>query len=247
MKRKRAVVLLSGGLDSATTLFWAKHKGFEAFCLIFDYGQRHRKEIHQAKKLARYAGCDYKVVKISLPWQGSSLLDKKMILPRNRPLNTKEIPSTYVPGRNVIFLSFAVSCAETIGAAAVFIGANVIDYSGYPDCRPEFYAAFREVLRKGMKSGVEGCPVKIETPLIHKTKAQIIQLGMKLKVPYHLTWSCYTGGVRPCGTCDSCVLRYRGFESLGIEDIIQYGHGLVQKGPSALKALLKDRKWEATK
>ncbi len=215
---KKAIVLLSGGLDSATTLYYSKAQGFRVSCLIFDYGQRHRKEIHQAQRIAWHAHCDYRIVRLSLPWKGSSLLDKKIPLPLNRDIITHEIPSTYVPGRNIIFLSFAISYAETIGAEVVFIGANAIDYSGYPDCRPEFYQAFQRVLKAGLKSGAEGRTIRISTPLITKTKAQIIKMGLKLKVPYHLTWSCYQGGRRPCGRCDSCVLRQRGFEAVRRED-----------------------------
>ena len=214
----KAVVLLSGGLDSTTTLFYALKKKNKVSCLIFDYGQRHRKEIDRARKIAKSVGCDYYIVKIPLPWKGSSLLNKNIALPVNRDLNKKEIPSTYVPARNIIFLSFAVSFAETIGAQKVFIGANAIDYSGYPDCRPEFYAAFHKVFKTGLKSGVEGRSIKIETPLIRKTKSQIIELGLKLNVPYHLTWSCYSGGKKPCGSCDSCVLRQKGFHEIGEKD-----------------------------
>ena len=208
---KSAIILLSGGLDSATVLYCAKSLGYKPHALIFDYGQRHRKEIIQAKKIARQAGCDYRVVKISLPWQGSSLLDKKMRLPQNCRVIPKEIPSTYVPARNIIFLSFAASYAEAAGADAIFIGANAIDYSGYPDCRPDFFKAFQKVIKQGMKAGVEGRTIRVMAPLLHKTKAQIIRLGLKLKVPYELTWSCYQGGAKPCGKCDSCVLRDKGF------------------------------------
>ena len=215
---KRAVVLLSGGLDSTTTLYYAKYKGYKPFCIIFDYGQRHRKEVRQAVKIAQYSHSEYQVVKISLPWKGSALLDKKISLPQNRQNIPKEIPVTYVPARNIIFLSFAASYAEAIGAKAIFIGANAIDYSGYPDCRPEFYKAYQLTLQRGLKAGVEGKPIKIYTPLIRKTKAQIIHLGLQLKVPYHLTWSCYQGGKRPCGRCDSCLLRKKGFDQLNIVD-----------------------------
>lgn len=217
---KKAVVLLSGGLDSATILYYAKAKGFTPRCLIFEYGQRHRKEINRAKRIADHAKCRYQFMKIALPWQGSSLLDKKMRLPQREEIDAQKIPATYVPARNIIFLSFAVSFAEAIGAKAVFIGANAVDYSGYPDCRPEFFEAYREVLAKGLKAGVEGEPIKVYTPLIHKTKAQIIKMGLKLKVPYHLTWSCYQGGQKPCGKCDSCLLRQKGFSAVGMEDLI---------------------------
>ena len=217
-RTKKAVVLLSGGLDSATTLYYARSKGFRAFCIIFDYGQRHRKEIRRAVRLAKVSGSDYTVCRIRLPWKGSALLDKTIALPKNRHHIPREIPATYVPARNIIFLSFAASYAEAIGAGTVFIRANAIDYSGYPDCRPEFYQAYQLALRRGLKAGVEGRGVRIETPLIRKTKAQIIRMGIKLKVPYELTWSCYKGGRRPCGTCDSCILRAKGFAEEGMED-----------------------------
>lgn len=230
----KAVILLSGGLDSTTLLYYAKHKGFKPHSLIFDYGQRHKKEVGAAKRIARTAGCPYQVVKMALPWprnirggQSSSLLNKKMRLPQRMRIDSKEIPSTYVPGRNIIFLSFAASFAEAIGAGAIFIGANAIDYSGYPDCRPEFFSAYQHVLKTGMKSGLpagqagtQKRAIKIYAPLVRQTKAQIIQMGLKLKVPYHLTWSCYQGGRKPCGRCDSCVLRQRGFAAAGVKDPI---------------------------
>jgi len=215
---KKAVVLLSGGLDSTTILYHVKIRGFTPYCLIFDYGQRHSKEVDRAKKIARHAQCRYRLMKITLPWQGSSLLDKTLRLPQQKTIDAGKIPSTYVPARNIIFLSFSVSYAEAIGARAVFIGANAIDYSGYPDCRPEFFKAYQSMLAKGLKAGVEGETIKVHTPLIHKTKAQIIRMGMKLGVPYGLTWSCYQGKKKPCGWCDSCRLRQKGFEALNIED-----------------------------
>ncbi len=214
----KSIILLSGGLDSATILYYAKSRGFKPYGLIFDYGQRHRKEILQAKKIAQYVGCDFKIVKMSLPWQGSSLLNKKQRLPRHDVIDPKEIPSTYVPARNIIFLSYAASFAEAINARAIFIGANAIDYSGYPDCRPGFFKAYQDVLKKGLKTGVQGKMIKIYTPLLRKTKAQIIRQGKKLGVPYHLTWSCYQGEKEPCGKCDSCVLRAKGFEEAKIID-----------------------------
>jgi 7-cyano-7-deazaguanine synthase len=229
---KRAVVLLSGGLDSAVTLFFAKAKGFLPFALIFDYGQRHKKEINCAKKIARSAGCPYKILKIDLPWKGSSLLDKNIRL-RGSVLgvrDTKEIPSTYVPARNTIFLSFALSFAEAINARAIFIGAHAQDYSGYPDCRPEYFKSFSKVIEKGTKAGVEGRKVRIITPLINKTKAGIIRLGYKLGVPFGLTWSCYKGGKKPCGVCDSCYYRNKGFKEAGTPFEATQGHPLSQSG-----------------
>ena len=209
--KKEAVVLLSGGLDSATTLYLARKQGFKCFCLIFDYGQRHRKEISSAKKIAQSAGSKFQVVKVSLPWKGSSLLDKNINIPNAASDGTSGIPTTYVPARNIIFLSFALSCAEAMKAEAIFIGAHSQDYSGYPDCRPEFYQAFRKVDACGTKSGVEKKGVKIITPLINKGKAEIIRLGNRLGVPFGETWSCYQGGKRPCGECDSCHYREKGF------------------------------------
>lgn len=215
---KKAVILLSGGLDSATTLYYAKQKGYQTHCLIFDYGQRHRKEIRQAVKIAKHSRSDYRVVRIALPWKGSALLDKSLKLPKNRRIIPTEIPATYVPARNIIFLSFAASYAEAIGADTIFIGANAVDYSGYPDCRPEFYKAYQLALKRGLKTGVEGKAIEIYTPLIRKTKAQIIKLGLRLKAPYYLTWSCYQGGRKPCGRCDSCLLRQKGFQQAQHKD-----------------------------
>jgi 7-cyano-7-deazaguanine synthase len=207
---KKAVVLLSGGIDSATCLYLAKRNGFLAHCLIFDYGQRHRREIASAKKIARRAKVKSLLCEVSLPWKGSSLLDDKLDIPGQG----RGIPSTYVAARNIIFLSFALSYAEAIKAKAVFIGANARDFSGYPDCRPDFYRAFSKVARTGLKSKDIG----ILTPLINKSKAQIIKLGQSLGVPYELSWSCYRGGSRPCANCDSCRFRARGFRQAGIKD-----------------------------
>lgn len=211
---KKAVVLLSGGLDSATCLYWAKSRGYDCQCLVFDYGQRHKKEIKHSLQIAKAAKCPYFAVNISLPWKGSSLLDKKVNIPpaTSNQRSATAIPSTYVPARNTIFLSFALSFAEAIGAQAVVIGANALDYSGYPDCRPAYFQALQKMANLATKAGVEGKKIKILTPLLHKTKAQIVKLGTSLKVPYQLTWSCYRGGGRPCGTCDSCLLRAKGFQ-----------------------------------
>jgi len=216
---KKAIVLLSGGLDSSTALYIAKRQGFDIFCLVFDYGQRHKKELEAAKRIARISRCRFTVLKIALPWKGSALLDKKLKIspfngerkPAAKPA-FKEIPSTYVPARNTIFLSFAISYAEAIGAADIFIGANALDYSGYPDCRPEYFKAFNRLARLATKSGIEDKDIRILTPLGHLKKSEIIKLGLKLGVPFGLTWSCYMGDKKPCGRCDSCVFRAKGFK-----------------------------------
>lgn len=220
--KKKAVVLLSGGLDSATVLYCARAEGYDCYCLIFDYGQRHRREISSAKRLASGAGCPFKIVRISLPWKGSSLLDSELPI-QKKPSGSGgfgrgKIPLTYVPARNIIFLSFALSYAETIRAKTIFIGAHACDYSGYPDCRPEFYRAFEKVIMTGTKAGVEGEGIKIETPLIKKDKASIIRLGNEKRVPFELTWSCYRGGRVPCGECESCYFRAKGFKEAGLPD-----------------------------
>jgi len=213
-ERGKAVVLLSGGLDSSTVLYVAKKK-YKCSCLIFDYGQRHNRELKSAKKISDFTGCNYKVIKIIFPWKGSSLIDKNKKIPYNKKIG-KEIPSTYVPGRNTIFLSYALSFAETIDAKKIFIGANAVDFSGYPDCRPQYYKNFNKLLAIGTKNG----DMKIETPLLYKTKKEIVELAVKLGVPLELTWSCYSGGEKPCGKCDSCILRGRGFALAGRKDPI---------------------------
>lgn len=215
---KKAVVLLSGGIDSATCLYLAKDKGFTPHCLIFNYAQSHISEIESAKKIAYKAGCKYLVCKIGFPWKGSSLLDRRLKIPKPRSPAAqgrgKGIPSTYVAARNIVFLSFALSYAEVIKANAIFIGANARDFSGYPDCRPDFYRAFRKVVKTGIKSK----DIQLFTPLINKTKAEIIRLGQNLGVPYELSWSCYRGGRRPCGECSSCRFRAKGFREAGLQD-----------------------------
>ena len=218
---KKAIVLLSGGLDSATTLYLARKQGYKCFCLIFDYGQRHKKEIASAKNISRSANCPFRIIKINLPWKGSSLLDRKIkisLLKSQEPRAKSQIPSTYVPARNIIFLSFALSYAEAIKAQGIFIGAHTQDYSGYPDCRPEFYRAFKKVISTGTKAGVEKRGIKIQAPLIRKTKSQIVRKASQLGVPFALTWSCYQGGRVPCGECDSCYYRAKGFLETGIRD-----------------------------
>lgn len=218
----RAAVLLSGGLDSATCLYWARRvKKWECFGLLFDYGQRHRRELNSARTLARIAGCPTETVRFRLPWGGSSLLGKKEKIPVHVPseIGRGPIPSTYVPARNTIFLAFALSWADAREIQNIVIGANGLDYSGYPDCRPEYYEAFQNVARRGTRLGTESKkPVKIWAPLLRLSKTQIIRKGLAWGVPYEKTWSCYAGGKKPCGLCDSCRLRAKGFEEAKVPD-----------------------------
>jgi 7-cyano-7-deazaguanine synthase len=223
---KKVVVLLSGGLDSTVTLAKAKEAGYEIYPLSFDYGQRHDKELESAKKIAKwYSVTEHKILKIDLVQiGGSALTDKGIAVPENRKVEDigEDIPITYVPARNTILLSLAIGYAEVVGAEAVFIGANAIDYSGYPDCRPEFFEAFQKVAELGTKTGVDGKLIQIKYPLINMTKAEIVKEGARLNVPFHLTWSCYKGGEKACGKCDSCILRLKGFKEAGLEDQIEY-------------------------
>lgn len=219
----KAVVLLSGGLDSSTVLAMALDKGYEVYALSFDYGQRHSKELESAKKIAKYYNVPHKILKIDLRQIGGSALTDDIEIPsRNVEDIEKEIPITYVPARNTILLSYALAYAEVIDADAIFYGANAIDYSGYPDCRPEYVEAFEKCANLGTKRGIEGKSIKIIAPIIHMTKAEIIKKGMELGVPYELTWSCYRGGKKACGRCDSCLLRLKGFIEAGYEDPIEY-------------------------
>ena len=222
MGKQKSVVLLSGGLDSATTLAIALDDGYDVYALSFDYGQKHNKELKCAEKIAEHYKIKHKTIKVDLSWTKSALTDKKIKIPESRKNIGKNIPVTYVPARNMIMLSFALAYTETIDADAVFIGANAIDYSGYPDCRPEFYDAFQKTAELGTKKGAESKPIQIKYPLINMTKSNIIKKGMELEVPYHLTWSCYKGKKKACGKCDSCMLRLKGFKEAGYDDPIEY-------------------------
>lgn len=220
----KAVVLLSGGLDSTTTLAKAIADGNEVTALSFNYGQRHSRELVSASNVAKYYGVKHVIVDIDLSMFRSALTDKNIDVPENRDESQmgSDIPVTYVPSRNIIMMSVAAGLCESIDADAIYIGANVIDYSGYPDCRPEFFFVFQKMLEVGTKTGVEGHPIRIETPILSLSKAEIVKLGKELEAPLHLTWSCYEGGEKACGKCDSCQLRLKGFEDAGYKDEIEY-------------------------
>jgi 7-cyano-7-deazaguanine synthase len=225
MGMERAVVLLSGGLDSATCAALAC-KAYEVHALTVDYGSRHSRELDSARRIAEHFGIDnHTIIGLELDKiGGSALLDESMLVtdaPSPEGIG-KGIPTTYVPARNMIFLSLAVALAESMDAKNVFIGANAIDFSGYPDCRPEFLEAFQTVVSAGTRTGVEGTGIVIEAPLLHMTKADIVRLGSELGVPFELTWTCYRGGERACGRCEACVLRLKGFREAGVVDPIEY-------------------------
>lgn len=223
---KKAVCLISGGLDSAVTAFLARKKGYEIYALSFRYGQRHAKELLCAKKISNAIGAkEHIILPVHLEkFGGSSLLKNSSQRIKNNPLKDigKKIPSTYVPARNTIFLSFALAYAETIGADSIFIGVNAVDYSAYPDCRPKYIQAFEKLAQLGTRRGVEGQRIRIKAPLLRLSKAQIIKTGAKLHVPFSMTWSCYRGTKKACGHCDSCLLRLKGFQEAGLTDPISY-------------------------
>lgn len=223
---KKAVVLLSGGLDSTTTLAIARSQGFLVHALSFSYGQRHEMELECAKAVAEaYSVAEHKIVTIDLRLFGGSALTDDIAVPKDRSQAeiAKEIPITYVPARNTIFLSFAVAYAETIGAQDIFIGVNALDYSGYPDCRSEFIQAFENTANIGTAAGAEGKRFRIHAPLLHMTKAQIIREGLRLDVDYSKTSSCYEPlHGKACGRCDACLLRLKGFTEAGAEDPVKY-------------------------
>ncbi len=224
MSALRAVCLLSGGLDSATVLAFARREGYECYALSFDYGQRHRRELQAAARIAAALGAArHLTLRVGLDTFGGSALTAGLEVPKHRSIAemSAAIPATYVPARNTIFLSCALAWAETLEAQDIFLGVNAVDYSGYPDCRPEYLEAFERMANLATKAGIEGrTRVKINAPLLHLSKAEIVRLGARLGLDFGLTWSCYDptpfGG--PCGACDSCLLRARGFEEAGIPD-----------------------------
>jgi len=224
---KKAVCLISGGLDSCVATWVAKQEGYTLYAISFDYGQLHKRELASAKSIAEAAGVkDHIIFTVDLQrFGGSSLLDQKQPVPQNRSfqeIGKKGIPSTYVPARNTIFLSLALAWAETLDADAIFIGAHATDSSGYPDCRPEYIQAYQAMSNQATRRGVEGKPILIQAPLLQFTKTEIIKKGVGLKAPLGLTWSCYQGGRTACGRCDSCLLRLKGFQDIGIPDPLPY-------------------------
>lgn len=227
MSVKKAVVLLSGGLDSATCLAIAREEGFACYALSFSYGQRHSGELDAARRVAEVLGAaDHMVVEFDLRKIGGSALTSGIEVPKPASIENigRDIPVTYVPARNTIFLSFALSWGEVLGARDLFLGVNALDYSGYPDCRPEFLEAFERVANVGTRAGVEGDPFRVRAPLLRLTKAEIIRTGARLGVDFGLTHSCYdpdTEG-RACGACDACLLRKRGFAEAGLRDPTRY-------------------------
>jgi 7-cyano-7-deazaguanine synthase len=221
-----AIVLLSGGLDSSTVLALAKERGFDVVALTFDYGQKHKRELNSSRKMARhFKAKEHIIAPLSLgELLRSSLTRDSMSIPENRTEEeiSSGVPSTYVPSRNIIFLSIAASIAESRGAEAIFIATNSVDFSGYPDCTAEFLSAFQRTLDIGTKAGREGRGIRIEAPILTKSKGDIVREAIRLKVPMEDTWSCYKGGVKACGKCDSCLLRLRGFSEAGIRDPLEY-------------------------
>ncbi len=224
---KRAVVLLSGGLDSTTCLAVARHEGLEAHGLSVDYGQRHKAELRPARAVARARGAaDHRVVKVDLSaFGGSALTDAGIAVPKGRSARAMaaDIPVTYVPARNTVMLALALAHAEVVGAEQIFVGVNAIDYSGYPDCRPAFLKAFEKVARLATRAGVEGARIRIHAPLLRLGKAAIVRLGTRLGVPYAETTTCYDPvRGRACGSCDACILRRKGFEEARLPDPTRY-------------------------
>lgn len=223
---EKAVILLSGGLDSSTVLYRAKADGYECYALSFNYQQRHQRELASARAIALAVGVkEHQIVNFDLTtWGGSALTDNNINLPTERSMEEmrEKIPVTYVPARNTIFLSFALSYGEAIEAKRVYIGVNAVDYSGYPDCRPDYIVAMQRIFQLGTKQGREGRAIEIVSPLVNLHKTEIIQLGNCLGVPWEKTWSCYAGGEKACGVCDSCQIRLEAFQKLSLNDPLPY-------------------------
>jgi 7-cyano-7-deazaguanine synthase len=214
----KSVALISGGIDSFVAAAYEKSKGSIIYALSVDYGQIHKKEIESAEKIGKFLEVkQHKFIKIDLSWLPSSLIDRNY-----KPEKKSEIPPTYVPARNIIFLSLALAYAESIDADSIIIGVHCLDYSGYPDCRPKFIEAFQKVVDTGIKKSVEGGKIFIRTPLILMKKSEIIKLGAKLGLDFSITWSCYKGEDKACGECDSCKIRIRAFSEAGLKDPIEY-------------------------
>ena len=214
ISKKKVIILASGGLDSSTVAGIAKSSDAKIYGLSFDYGQRHNKELQAAKKIAKHFKFkDLKIVKVNLSlWGGSSLTDKKKQIP-NKGINKNIIPNTYVPGRNTIFISIALSFAEAINADLIGLGVNALDYSGYPDCRPDYIQQFQKLANLSNKRGRENKPIKLWTPLLNLNKEEIIEMAFDHNVPFEETWSCYVGGRKPCEKCDSCRIRIKAYKS----------------------------------
>ncbi len=224
VKHVKAVVLLSGGIDSSTTLAIARDQGYECYTMTILYGQTHKKEVISARAVSTSQGVtEHRVIELPRGMFSGSALTGEMKIPLNRDIGTAhDIPDTYVPARNLVFLSIASSWAEVLGADAVFIGVTALDYSGYPDCRPEFIHSFKNTVNLATRIGVEGNGLEIRTPLIDLKKNEIILKGKELGLDLSLTWSCYSGRDKACGKCDSCLYRLKGFKEAGLEDPIQY-------------------------
>jgi 7-cyano-7-deazaguanine synthase len=235
MEQRKAVVLLSGGLDSSTLLALARHDGFDCYCLTFAYGQRHAVEMEAARTVAARLGATaHRIVDIDLRVFGGSALTDTIPVPKDRDVKEMQsIPVTYVPARNTIFLAYALAWAEVLRSRAILIGVNAVDYSGYPDCRPEFIAAFQQLANYATKAAVEGAGPTIHAPLIHMSKVEIIRRGLELRVDYSITHSCYDPkGDLACGHCDSCILRRQGFADAGVPDPTRYYRAPVRGSSS---------------
>ncbi len=218
---KKAVVLMSGGLDSSTTAALAIQDGYEVIALSFRYGQRHEKELIAAEKIAKLLGItEHYLIDINIgQWGGSSLTDLSVNVPQNG-IQSNLIPSTYVPGRNTVFIAIALSLAEAKNAEAIYLGINAVDYSGYPDCRPEYLQAYQNLANLSSKVGIEGKAPQLIAPLVHDSKVEIVKKAIALKIPIEETWSCYQGGEKPCGLCDSCRIRDRALIDAGYPNLV---------------------------